>query len=70
MQERNQLLEQLAIKAIKMSEGNINEIEKYCWMIVHEHRHGVLPVEYDIKDIDQRLYLNVLTFAKRNLRIK
>ena len=70
MPERNQLLEQLAIKAIKMSESNINEIEKCCWMIVHEYRHGVLPVEYDIKDIDERLYLNVLTIAKRNLKIK
>ena len=22
------------------------EIEKFCWMAVHEHKHGVLPVSY------------------------
>ncbi len=21
------------------------EIEKFCWMAVHEHKHGVLPSE-------------------------
>ena len=25
------------------------EIEKFCWMAVHEHKHGVLPSEYDIR---------------------
>ena len=34
-----------------------NEIEKFCWMAAHEHKHGVLPSEYDIREIDENLYL-------------
>ena len=33
------------------------EIEKFCWMAVHEHKHGVLPSECDIREIDEDLYL-------------
>ena len=36
------------------------EIEKFCWMAVHEHKHGVLPSEYDIREIDEDLYLKLL----------
>ena len=36
------------------------EIEKFCWMAVHEHKHGVLPSEYDIREIDEDLYLQLL----------
>ena len=32
------------------------EIEKFCWMAVHEHKHGMLPSEYDIREIDEDLY--------------
>ena len=41
----------------RFSEG---EIEKFCWMAVHEHKHGVLPSEYDIREIDEELYLQLL----------
>jgi hypothetical protein len=27
---------------------------------VHQHAHGVLPSEYDIREIDEDLYLKVL----------
>ena len=43
------------------------EIEKFCWMAVHEHRHGVLPSEYDIRDIDEELYLQLLKEFKSNI---
>jgi hypothetical protein len=36
------------------------EKEKFCWMAVHEHKHGVLPSEYDIREIDEDLYLKLL----------
>ena len=36
------------------------ELEKYCWMAVHEHKHGMLPSEYDIREIDESLYLILL----------
>lgn len=34
--------------------------ERNCWLAVHRHVHGVLPSEYDIRDIDEDLYLAVL----------
>ena len=34
--------------------------EKFCWMAVHEYKHGVLPSEYDIREIDEKLYLQLL----------
>ena len=42
------------------------EIEKFCWMAVHEHKHGVLPSEYDIREIDEELYLLLLQEFKSN----
>ena len=42
------------------------EIEKFCWMAVHEHKHGVLPSEYDIREIDENLYLQLLEELKLN----
>ena len=42
------------------------EIEKFCWMAVHEHKHGVLPSEYDIREIDEDLYLLLLQEFKSN----
>ena len=41
-----------------------NEIEKFCWMAVHEHKHGMLPSEYDIREIDESLYLKILKHFK------
>ena len=43
------------------------EIEKFCWMAVHEHKHGVLPSEYDIREIDEDLYLELLQEFKQNI---
>ena len=43
-----------------------NEIEKFCWMAVHEHMHGVLPSEYDIRETDEDLYLELLQEFKSN----
>ena len=48
----------------RFSEG---EIEKFCWMAVHEHKHGVLPSEYDIREIDEELYLQLLEEFKSNI---
>ena len=45
---------------------SIGEIEKFCWMAAHEHKHGVLPSEYDIREIDEDLYLLLLQEFKSN----
>ena len=40
------------------------EVEKFCWMAAHEHKHGILPSEYDIREIDEGLYLMLLKQLK------
>ena len=40
--------------------------ERNCWMAVHRHVHGVLPSEYDIREIDEELYLAVLEARKQS----
>jgi len=44
------------------------EIEKFCWMAVHEYKHGVLPSEYDIREIDEDLYLELLREFKLSIQ--
>ena len=49
------------IKKVKESPRfSEEEIERFCWMAVHEYKHGVLPSEYDIREIDENLYLKLL----------
>ena len=64
MEERNELANQLAKKAIELSGSSSSELERSCWIVVHEYRHGVMPVEYDIREIDEELFLAVLVCAK------
>ena len=54
----------LSKKAIDLSGNSKNELERTCWMIVHEYKHGVMPTEYDIREIDEELYLEVLRTAR------
>ncbi len=41
-----------------------SDLERMCWTVVHEHHHGAMPSEYDIRDVDEDLYLAVLTAAR------
>ncbi|MDC3069531.1 hypothetical protein OA006_00430 [Prochlorococcus sp. AH-736-D21] len=54
------LIEALFIKAKEYPRFSEGDKEKFCWMAVHEHKHGVLPSEYDIREIDEELYLQLL----------
>ena len=54
------LIQALLIKVQDYPRFSNGEIEKFCWMAVHEHKHGVLPSEYDIREIDEDLYLQLL----------
>ncbi len=65
MDSYDALIKQLALKAIELAGSKQNEIERYCWMALHEYRHGVMPSEYDIREIDENLYLEVLSYAKK-----
>ena len=58
------LIQKLSKRAIELSGKSKKELERTSWMIVHEHKHGVMPTEYDIKEIDEELYLEVLRTAK------
>ena len=54
----------LSKKAIELSGKSKNDLERTCWMVVHEYKHGTMPTEYDIREIDEDLYLKVLRTAK------
>ena len=61
------LIQALLIKLKEYPRFSTGEIEKFCWMAVHEHKHGVLPSEYDIREIDEELYLQLLQeFKSKN----
>ena len=61
------LIESLRMKVKGYPRFSNGEIEKFCWMAVHEHKHGVLPSEYDIREIDEELYLQLLHEFKLNI---
>ena len=54
------LIKELFLKVREYPRFSKEEIEKFCWMAVHEYKHGVLPSEYDIREIDEELYLLLL----------
>ena len=60
------LIETLCLKIKDYPRFSLREIEKFCWMAAHEHKHGVLPSEYDIREIDENLYSQLLQEFKTN----
>ena len=60
------LIKELTKKVREYPRFSNGEIEKFCWMAVHEHIHGVLPSEYDIREIEEDLYLQLLQKFKLN----
>ena len=61
------LIKKLLLKVKEYPRFSKEEVEKFCWMAVHEHKHGVLPSEYDIREIDEELYLQLLKEIKSNI---
>lgn len=57
------LIEQLVLEAQGYADTD-PAIERNCWLAVHRHTHGVLPSEYDIREIPEDLYLAVLGRAR------
>ena len=55
-----EIIENLAIRVSEISGDSMNDIDRSCWMTVHEYLHGVMPSEYDIREIDEDLYLALL----------
>ena len=61
------LINALILKVKQYPRFSIGEIEKFCWMAAHEHKHGILPSEYDIREIDENLYLQLLQKLKSDI---
>ncbi len=62
------LINQLVLKTIESLDKSNSDIERTCWMVVHEYHHGLMPFEYDVREIDETLYLTVLKELKERLR--
>ena len=61
-----EIIDSLVRKWLELSVSAGGELERSCWMVVHEHHHGVRPSEYDIREIDEELYLAVLEAARQS----
>jgi len=61
------LIKSLIKKVKEYPRFSKKEIEKFCWMAAHEYKQGVLPSEYDIREIDEDLYLQLLQEFKSNI---
>ena len=61
-----EIIDSLVRKGLELSVSAGGELERSCWMVVHEHHHGVRPSEYDILEIDEELYLAVLEAARQS----
>ena len=62
------LVNALVKRVLAVYGSKLNDVERQCWTIVHEYGHGVMPTEYDIKEIDEDLYLAVLAAVKQTFR--
>ena len=54
------LVERLVARVRELYGATPNDLERMCWTVVHEHHHGAMPTEYDIREVDEDLYLAVL----------
>ncbi len=61
--EDSQLLQQL-VEASHTFDGSGQDAERNCWLAVHQHVHGMLPAEYDIREVPEDLYLAVLALRR------
>jgi hypothetical protein len=59
------LVHQLALASCEFDATGADP-ERNCWLAVHRHVHGVVPSEYDIREVPEALYLEVLA-ARRQL---
>jgi len=61
------LIKSLIKKVKEYPRFSKGEIEKFCWMAVHEHINVVLPYDYALREIDEDLYLELLRELKSNI---
>jgi hypothetical protein len=56
----SELVHRLALESLAFDATGADP-ERNCWLVIHRHVHGVLPTEYDIREIPEDLYLSVLS---------
>ena len=54
------LVKKLVARVRELYGASPSDLERMCWTVVHEHHHGAVPSEYDIREVDENLYLAVL----------
>jgi hypothetical protein len=60
------LIERLAGESREF-DATSRDLERNCWMAVHRHVHGMLPSEYDIREVPEELYLAVLALRRQQV---
>ena len=58
------LVDRLVGRVRELYGATPNDLERMCWTVVHEHHHGARPTEYDIREVDEDLYLAVLKASR------
>ena len=64
MSSDSEKVEYLIMRIQTLYGDDPKDLERLSWMVVHEDLHGVMPSEYDIREVNERLYLQVLSKAK------
>ena len=60
------LVKKLVARLRELYGASPSDLERMCWTVVHEHHHGAVPSEYDIREVDENLYLAVLKRARES----
>ncbi len=58
-----ELVQRLGVEARHL-EATSRDLERNCWMVAHRHVHGMLPSEYDIREVPEELFLAVLEWSR------
>jgi hypothetical protein len=64
VQSSPELIEKLAAE-VWIYQAQQPDLERSCWLAVHREQHGMLPSEYDIREIDEQLYLDLLAYCRQ-----
>lgn len=60
------LVQALVERVHRLYGPNPSDLERMCWTVVHDHHHGAMPTEYDIREVDEDLYLAVLNACRQS----
>ncbi len=59
------LVTRLVARVREVYGPTLTDPERMCWTVVHEHHHEAMPTEYDIREVDEDLYLAVLEACRQ-----